>query len=151
MKPRKLNVLPLVPLVFLLILLKLIILVLSGCSVSPNLPNLLDKTFITFSASLLTANPITASSANLIMKDSPAYRAGIRKGDTVVEVNDTSIQSLSDFNRVLTNLRIEQGNRVVVKVKRSGELLDLELEYPYIPGSLPQEIEVDKEMISPSP
>lgn len=95
--------------------------------------------------------PSAPAVIGLTMKDSPAYRAGIRKGDTVVEVNGTSIQSFSDFNRVLSNSRIEQGDRVVVKVKRSGELLDLELEYPYIPGSPPQEIEVDKEMISPSP
>jgi hypothetical protein len=95
--------------------------------------------------------PSAPAVIGLIMKDSPAYRAGIRKGDVVVEVSGNSIQSFSDFNRVLTNSRFEQGNRIVVKVERNGELLDLELEYPYIPGLPPKEIEKDKEMISPSP
>jgi hypothetical protein len=94
--------------------------------------------------------PSAPAVIGLIMKDSPAYRAGIRKGDTVADINGNSIESFSDFNRVLTDSRIEQGNRIPVKVERSGELMDLELEYPYISESPAQKIEKNKEMISPS-
>ncbi|HSG80607.1 MAG TPA: trypsin-like peptidase domain-containing protein [Gemmatimonadota bacterium] len=55
-------------------------------------------------------------------EDSPAERAGLRRGDVVVAVNDRSVERVGQLQRTVASY--EPGDRVKVTVIRYGERLD---------------------------
>jgi S1-C subfamily serine protease len=59
----------------------------------------------------------------LIESDAPAYRAGVRDGDLILSLDDTTITSLDDLHRALTDNRI--GSRARLGLLRGIERLDL--------------------------
>jgi putative serine protease PepD len=57
-----------------------------------------------------------------IRDDSPAAKAGIRAGDTLIEFDGKPIQNLYDFTYALRSKR--PGEEVVVKVQRGSEVIE---------------------------
>ena len=53
-----------------------------------------------------------------IMKDSPAYRAGLRNGDVIIQIGNYRILSEEDFNKALT--RIKNADAIVLRFVRSN-------------------------------
>jgi len=64
---------------------------------------------------------------------SPGERAGIREGDKLVEFNAISIHSYADFNNAWKTTPIKQGETVKAKIERDGEVLEVEVKFPFIP------------------
>ncbi len=60
-----------------------------------------------------------------VLKNGPAEKAGLKKGDIIVQVGDTKISGLQDL---MTNLQKRKGgDRVKVKVRRGSEEVTLEV------------------------
>lgn len=60
-----------------------------------------------------------------VTQDSPAAKAGIRAGDVVVELDQSTVGSFGDLAEIVGNL--EPGDRVPVAVMRRGERIELEI------------------------
>lgn len=58
--------------------------------------------------------------------NSPAYKAGIKAGDVIVEVNGESVAGLS-LNQVTSLIRGDEGTKVSVRVKRGSQTLTFSL------------------------
>jgi len=56
--------------------------------------------------------------------DTPAYRAGIKSGDYIIKVDDTSLRGLS-LNEAVKRMRGEPGSDAVLTVLRRGETREL--------------------------
>ncbi len=54
-------------------------------------------------------------------ENSPAYKAGIRAGDTLLQVEDFKVYKIKDLTKVRDLLRGQPGTKVQVKIKRYGE------------------------------
>lgn len=52
--------------------------------------------------------------------DTPAARAGIRAGDYIVKIDDTSVQGLT-LQQAVDKMRGEPGSKVVLSIRREGE------------------------------
>ena len=63
-------------------------------------------------------NSVTVSDPPFL--GTPAARAGIREGDTIVEVDDVPTRDL-DFNETARRIRGETGTEVTLKIRREGE------------------------------
>jgi len=63
-----------------------------------------------------------------VVPGKPAELAGIRAGDIIVAIGGKPINNLYDYMDALMKYR--PGDRTVVTVKRSGELLELEVAFP---------------------
>ncbi len=68
-----------------------------------------------------------------VLVGSLADRAGIRKGDTIVGINDTSISSDLDIVPLFAKGKREQGDEIVVKIERDGKVLEQRIRYPVVP------------------
>jgi C-terminal processing protease CtpA/Prc len=53
-----------------------------------------------------------------VIKDSPAFKAGIQKGDVVLALNDSNTESPEEFSKSVVK---QQGNRVKIKFARDDE------------------------------
>jgi len=53
-----------------------------------------------------------------VIKDSPAFKAGIQKGDVVLALNDSNTESPEEFSKSVFK---QQGNRVKIKFARDDE------------------------------
>ncbi len=51
-------------------------------------------------------------------KNTPAYKAGLEKGDIVISVNNQSFSDLTQFNNAIAQFKI--GKKVIVKYNRNG-------------------------------
>ncbi|MBI2487520.1 MAG: trypsin-like peptidase domain-containing protein [Deltaproteobacteria bacterium] len=58
-----------------------------------------------------------------VVKESPAERAGIRVGDTIVSINENTLQSVDDIHRYLA--KVEVGTSLNITVLREGKKLEL--------------------------
>ncbi len=58
-------------------------------------------------------------------KGGPADRAGLKAGDTIVQLGDSKIGNLEDFDSALR--KFKAGDKVPVVVKRDGKELTLEV------------------------
>jgi S1-C subfamily serine protease len=58
----------------------------------------------------------------------PAYRAGIRRGDVILAVNDVEVASVQEFNKVVSGLR--SGQSLALLVLRDGAILCVLLPVP---------------------
>lgn len=62
-----------------------------------------------------------------VRTDGPAERAGLRRGDLIVGIDDREIGGIDDFMAVLSEAT--PGERATVKVERDGELMEFEVIY----------------------
>lgn len=62
-----------------------------------------------------------------VRTDGPAERAGLRRGDLIVGIDDREIGDIDDFMAVLSEAT--PGERATVKVERDGELMEFEVIY----------------------
>ena len=60
-----------------------------------------------------------------VSKDGPAERAGIKAGDTIIQLGESRIGNLEDFDSALR--KFKSGDRVPVTVKRADEELKFEI------------------------
>jgi hypothetical protein len=60
-----------------------------------------------------------------VTKDSPAEKAGLKAGDVIVQLGESKIGSLEDFDSALR--KHKGGDKVMVTVKRDGQQLKLEV------------------------
>ena len=60
-----------------------------------------------------------------VAKDSPAERAGLKKGDVIIKVGDSRIGSLDDFDSALR--KFKAGDKAPVTVKRDKETVTVEV------------------------
>jgi len=59
-----------------------------------------------------------------VTKDLPAYEAGIRAGDKIVEINGVEIKSWED---VINEISGSNGEEIVIKVEREGKILSFNI------------------------
>lgn len=69
-----------------------------------------------------------------VLKDSPAYFAGLQKGDILIAGNQTSLYSLKTLSDILEKA---PDNKVLLTVERNNETLDLLLQAEKIPYTKP--------------
>jgi len=62
-----------------------------------------------------------------VRTEGPAERAGLRRGDLIVGIDDREIVGIDDFMAVLSEAT--PGERATVKVERDGELMEFEVIY----------------------
>ncbi|MBC8178647.1 MAG: PDZ domain-containing protein [Deltaproteobacteria bacterium] len=68
-----------------------------------------------------------------VFSGSPGERAGLREWDKLVELNGVTIHSYADVkNYRKIGKRIKQGETVKAKIERDGEILEVELRFPFI-------------------
>jgi S1-C subfamily serine protease len=58
-----------------------------------------------------------------VIDDGPAERAGLRRGDVLVELDGEPVQDAGDLQRLMVHERI--GRSVIAVVLRSGQELDV--------------------------
>jgi hypothetical protein len=81
-----------------------------------------------------------------VFLEGPAYNAGIRRGDRIVEYDSIPVNSIAELRHNPHIKDPEQGTTRQVKVNRNNKVLEFKLEYPIIPLSL-KDIEKPKEAI----
>ncbi len=54
-------------------------------------------------------------------ENSPAYKAGIRAGDTLMQIEDFKVYKIKDLSKIRDLLRGQPGTKVHVKIKRYGK------------------------------
>ena len=64
--------------------------------------------------------------ADLIIKDRPAYKAGMKNGDIILEMDSIKIENINDYMKALSNLK--KDTSVNVKVLRDKEIVNLRVE-----------------------
>jgi len=62
-----------------------------------------------------------------VSEDKPAIRAGIKKGDIVIKLGDSTIVDMMSYMRALSVF--EEGNKTKVKVLRDGKEVEVEIEF----------------------
>jgi C-terminal processing protease CtpA/Prc len=60
-----------------------------------------------------------------VIKDSPAFKVGIQKGDVIITLNDVNTESPEDFSKSVFN---QQGNKVKIKYTRDDEEKEVSVE-----------------------
>lgn len=78
-----------------------------------------------------------------VLVDSPAYRAGIKKGDNILEVNSIRVNNLPEYINVIKRLRPKQGDIMQFKIKRQEQIMNFKVELPVIPFA-PEEPNIEK-------
>ncbi len=78
----------------------------------------------------------TPAWVDAVSPDSPAARAGIRRGDLILLIGDSVITSVTDVRRQMA--AAGAGRDVSVTVNRDNELIALKLAVPALPRSQPQ-------------
>jgi hypothetical protein len=82
-----------------------------------------------------------------IMEGSPCDKAGIKKGDRILKINDSEIHS---FNDVATAIRAaNQGDTQKFRMERAGRIYDFEVKYPVVPKAPVEEENEPKKILKP--
>ena len=58
-----------------------------------------------------------------VVKNSPAHRAGVRPGDTIVSIANLQIKNSKDFLKIVANL--EPFSQTKLKLKRGEEIIEV--------------------------
>ena len=75
-----------------------------------------------------------------VLIDSPAERAGIKKGDQIIGINELKVNNFMDYVNYLKRSKINQGDTLKIRIERGGKELETEIKIPVIPFS-PEEPE----------
>lgn len=62
-----------------------------------------------------------------VSEDKPAIKAGIKKGDIVVQLGDSTVTDMMSYMRALS--AFEKGDKTTVKVNREGEEITFDIEF----------------------
>lgn len=62
-----------------------------------------------------------------VSEDKPAIKAGIKKGDVVVQLGDSTVTDMMSYMRALS--AFEKGDKTTVKVNREGEEITFDIEF----------------------
>lgn len=63
-----------------------------------------------------------------VYEDTPAYKAGIRPGDIIIQINDMPVTKGMKFNEIYsTQLTGKPGTKVIIHVKRGAENIIFDL------------------------
>ena len=57
----------------------------------------------------------------------PADKAGVKKGDTIIEIDETQIKNIYDYMHQLGELK--KGQKVKIKVRRGKEIIELDVQF----------------------
>jgi hypothetical protein len=79
----------------------------------------------------------TGLTVGAILRDSPAERAGIRRGDKILSANGSGVSSPSDFAALTNN--VKQGDTQKIELERNGMIVHVEVHYPVIPQGAVEE------------
>ena len=72
-------------------------------------------------------NGVVGSTVYTVTADSPAYKAGLKAGDVITEMNGQSISSQQEL--VAAKNKYKAGETVKLKVYRNGSYLELSLTF----------------------
>lgn len=64
--------------------------------------------------------------ADLIIKDRPAYKAGMKNGDIIVEIDSNTIENIDEYMQALSKLK--KDTTVDIKVIRQDKILNLKVQ-----------------------
>lgn len=76
--------------------------------------------FILFFIITLKPIPYISSTIGEVVKNAPAHKAGLHKGDTIISIGDSSVKTWKD---IIVNLKKDKSNRVAIKVLRKNRVL----------------------------
>lgn len=62
-----------------------------------------------------------------VSEDKPAIRAGIQKGDIVIQLGDSTVSDMMSYMKALSSF--EKGDKTTVKINRDGNELDFDIEF----------------------
>ena len=57
-----------------------------------------------------------------VSEDKPAQKAGIQKGDIVIQIGEYEIADMMGYMKALS--KFEKGTTTIVKINRSGEIIE---------------------------
>ena len=81
--------------------------------------------------------------SNLTEK-SPALKAGLKQGDTIVTANGEAIEDAKDLSRTVASLK--PGTKVPFEIVRDGKRQTIEVEVGTMPGEAPKMASTEKEL-----
>ena len=67
-----------------------------------------------------------------IFENSPAYKSGVKVGDIILQLDDTTVKNASNLKYLISQLK--PGKKVKLKILRKGKLLDIDVnieEFPF--------------------
>jgi len=80
---------------------------------------------------MFAGKDFTPAQIKEVQKDSPAYSAGIKSGDIIIEINDKKINSLLE---VSTFINTSTTDKITIALLRNNEKINLELEPDVVKG-----------------
>jgi|GEM_PF-6054559 len=84
-----------------------------------------------------------------VLVDSPAYKAGIKKGDRIVAINNMPVESPQDMQDAVKKFGLDyQGLAPHITIERDGTVLEIVVELPTIPKR-PREEKQEEKKIKP--
>src|SRR5205807_7648733 len=82
----------------------------------------------------------------MVYDGSPAAEAGIHVGDRIIEINETKVESIDDAIGAVNN--IAPGNKVVVRLMRGAQSMELSLTAARLPSNVPSELPSARESLT---
>lgn len=102
-------------------LIALIILIAAGCTTGNSGNGIVGIVVPVGSGKVSDDTPYTVSG---VYEDTPAFKAGIRPGDIIVQINDMPITKGMRFDDIYsTQLKGKPGTKVVINIRRGEENL----------------------------
>ncbi len=77
-----------------------------------------------------------------LTKESPALKAGLKQGDTIVTANGEVVEDAKDLSRTVAGLK--PGTKVPFEVVRDGKRQTIDVEIGTMPGEAPRMASIDK-------
>ena len=73
-----------------------------------------------------------------VAEDSPAYKAGLTKGDIILAVNDKEVNDVDDFYDILSEYG--PNHKVKLRIFRNGDEFDIRVKLSYLPIDRAEEV-----------
>ncbi len=74
----------------------------------------------------------------MVYPNSPAASAGVQRGDRILEINETKVQSVDDAIQAMNN--VAPGSKVSLQLMREAKPIDLTLSATQLPSNIPAEL-----------